>query len=101
MVISIIRGVKPDILVVAFGTPLQEKWIEKNLEKLGIPLCIGAGAAIDFLSGNIPRAPVWMQRAGLEWFFRLVLEPRRLWRRYLVRDTKFIYLLLCQLLGRK
>ena len=97
-VISIIRKERPDILVVTFGTPLQEKWINNNLKELDVPLCIGAGATIDFLSGNIPRAPEWMQRRGLEWFFRLILEPRRLWKRYLIRDTKFIYLLLCQLI---
>jgi len=100
-VISMIRGEKPDILVVAFGTPLQEKWINKHLKELDIPLSIGVGAAIDFLSGSIPRAPLWMQKNGLEWLFRLILEPKRLWKRYLLRDTKFFYLLLCQLIGNK
>ena len=100
-VISMIRERRPDILVVAFGTPLQEKWLNDNLKELDVPLCIGAGAAIDFLSGNIPRSPEWMQKAGFEWLFRLILEPRRLWKRYLIRDMKFFYLLLCQLIGRK
>ena len=100
-VISKIANEKPDILVVAFGTPLQEKWIEKNMEELEANLCIGVGAAIDFHAGTIPRAPRWIQNIGFEWLFRLFIEPKRLWRRYLVRDLKFFHLLLLELIGNK
>ena len=101
-VIETIQEKKPDILAVAFGTPLQEKWIFSNMDSFNFPLCcIGVGAAIDFLSGNIQRAPEWMQKNGLEWLFRLVLEPGRLWKRYLVKDIKFFYLLLRQIIDKK
>ncbi|OGL42149.1 MAG: hypothetical protein A3C43_05680 [Candidatus Schekmanbacteria bacterium RIFCSPHIGHO2_02_FULL_38_11] len=101
-VIETIRDKKPDILVVAFGTPLQEKWIFNNLDSFNLPLCcIGVGAAIDFISGNIQRAPEWMQKNGLEWLFRLVSEPGRLWKRYLVKDMKFFYLILRHIIDKK
>ncbi len=77
-----IKEVQPDILLVAFGCPKQEKWIRMNFEQAGVPLSIGVGATIDFLGGIVKRAPVWMQRTGLEWIFRLLQEPRRLFRRY-------------------
>ncbi len=82
---DIVRA-RPDILLVAFGNPKQEKWIHWNRERLqDVPVCIGVGGTFDFLAGKTQRAPGWMQRTGLEWTHRLVHEPRRLWRRY-VRD---------------
>ena len=80
-----IREAKPDLLLVAFGCPKQEKWIAMNYRSLGVPVSIGVGATIDFLAGQVKRAPVWMQQSGTEWIFRLVQEPRRLFKRY-VRD---------------
>lgn len=77
-----IRAAQPDILLVAFGCPKQEKWISQNYQAAGVPLCIGVGATIDFLAGKVQRAPRWMQRSGMEWLFRLLQEPRRLFRRY-------------------
>ena len=77
-----VREARPDILLVAFGCPKQEKWISMQLHHAGVPLSIGVGATIDFLAGSVRRAPVWMQRTGLEWTFRLLQEPRRLFRRY-------------------
>jgi N-acetylglucosaminyldiphosphoundecaprenol N-acetyl-beta-D-mannosaminyltransferase len=77
-----IRSARPDIMLVCFGCPKQEKWISRNLRSLDVPVVIAAGATIDFLAGSVARAPVWMQRAGMEWIFRLVQEPRRLARRY-------------------
>jgi N-acetylglucosaminyldiphosphoundecaprenol N-acetyl-beta-D-mannosaminyltransferase len=64
-----------------------------NYERLGVPICVGVGAAFDMLSGRIRRAPEWLQNAGLEWLWRLSQEPRRLWRRYLVDDLVFFKLL--------
>ena len=81
-----ITAAKPDILLVAFGNPKQEKWIHMHREQLkDVSVCIGVGGTFDFLAGEVTRAPVWMQKSGLEWIFRLAQEPRRLWKRY-VRD---------------
>ncbi len=77
-----IRAARPDILFVSFGCPKQEKWIARHYQALGVPVCLGVGAVIDFLAGRVSRAPRWMQRGGLEWLYRLAQEPRRLFRRY-------------------
>ncbi len=84
-----IQKARPDILLVAFGCPKQEKWIYMHYRKLGVPCCIGVGATVDFLAGKVSRAPVWMARMGLEWIFRMVQEPRRLIGRY-VKDVFFL-----------
>ncbi len=81
-IIARIRAARPDIMLVCFGCPKQEKWISRNLHQLDVPVMIAAGATVDFLAGNMARAPVWMQRSGTEWVFRLLQEPRRLAGRY-------------------
>jgi N-acetylglucosaminyldiphosphoundecaprenol N-acetyl-beta-D-mannosaminyltransferase len=81
-ILSEIEAAKPDLLLVAFGNPKQEKWIHMHRDRLQAPVCIGVGGSFDFIAGATRRAPLWMQRAGLEWFHRLTHEPRRLWRRY-------------------
>lgn len=80
-----IRQAKPDILLVAFGNPKQEKWIRAYADYLQVPVCIGVGGTFDMIAGVTRRAPQWLQRVGLEWFYRLMQEPQRLWRRY-IRD---------------
>lgn len=77
-----IREARPDLLFVSFGCPKQEKWIAMHYRTLGVPVCVGVGATIDFLAGQVRRAPKWMQRTGTEWIFRLLQEPRRLFARY-------------------
>jgi N-acetylglucosaminyldiphosphoundecaprenol N-acetyl-beta-D-mannosaminyltransferase len=77
-----IRAAHPDILLVAFGNPKQELWISKFADHLNVPVMIGVGGTLDFISGCKRRAPVWVQQSGLEWAHRLSQEPRRLWRRY-------------------
>ncbi|HEV2436617.1 MAG TPA: WecB/TagA/CpsF family glycosyltransferase [Verrucomicrobiae bacterium] len=77
-----ILAARPDLLFVAFGCPKAEKWMAMHYRSLGVPVVMGVGATIDFLAGRVRRAPVWMQRAGLEWLFRLGREPRRLFKRY-------------------
>ena len=77
-----IKAANPDILLVAFGNPKQEKWIAMHRRTLGVPLSIGVGGTLDFITGNTRRAPRWMQRTGLEWLHRLLHDPRRLFRRY-------------------
>jgi N-acetylglucosaminyldiphosphoundecaprenol N-acetyl-beta-D-mannosaminyltransferase len=81
-IVARIRAAKPDILFVSFGCPKQEKWIAMHFRELGVPVCLGVGATIDFLAGTVRRAPTWMRRSGLEWTYRLAQEPRRLFRRY-------------------
>jgi N-acetylglucosaminyldiphosphoundecaprenol N-acetyl-beta-D-mannosaminyltransferase len=77
-----IRQADPDLLFVSFGCPKQEKWIAMNYLRAGAPVSIGVGATIDFLAGHMKRAPRWMQMTGLEWLYRLLQEPRRLFKRY-------------------
>jgi N-acetylglucosaminyldiphosphoundecaprenol N-acetyl-beta-D-mannosaminyltransferase len=87
--LQLIAEAKPDILLVAFGNPKQEKWIAKHRPRLNVPVCIGVGASIDFFSGRQSRAPLWMQQGGLEWIYRMLSEPRRLALRYL-NDALFL-----------
>jgi len=95
-----IRTASPDILWVGISSPKQELWMAEHVSRLDVPVLIGVGAAFDFLSGKKKQAPSWMQRVGLEWFFRLLTEPRRLWRRY-AQYPLFILLLLAQATGLK
>ena len=80
MIIAEIKENKPDILLVGMGVPKQEKWINKNLKSLNIPVCMGVGGSFDVLSGRIPRAPLWMQRHGMEWIYRSIKQPNRAFR---------------------
>lgn len=92
----------PDVLWIGLGSPKQDYWMHQHREELDVPVMIGVGAAFDFIAGTKKQAPRWMQRSGLEWLFRLCLEPKRLWRRYLIGNSKFIYLLIKEkLLKRK
>lgn len=89
-IIKIINDVKPDILAVGLGAPKQEKFLYKYRNALNVPISLAIGASIDFEAGNINRAPKWMQNCGLEWFYRLCKEPKRMFRRYIVDDSKII-----------
>ena len=79
-IIAEIKESKPDILLVGMGVPKQEKWINKNLKSLNVPVCMGVGGSFDVLSGRIPRAPLWMQRHGMEWVYRSIKQPNRAFR---------------------
>ncbi len=81
-IVERIRAAQPDVLFVAYGAPAQDKWIARNLRRLGVPVCMGVGGAFDFIAGVTRRAPRWMQRLGLEWLHRLIRQPWR-WRRML------------------
>jgi len=81
-ILSRIEAAQPDILLVAFGNPKQEKWLAMHRHRLKVPVCVGVGGSFDFLSGRISRAPMWMQRHGLEWLYRTIQEPSRLAMRY-------------------
>jgi len=93
-VIDMINNCKPDILWVGLSAPKQEKWIYKNIGRLDIKMAFGIGAAFNFYANMVKRAPVWMQKAGLEWLFRMFAEPKRLFKKYMVNNTKFIYLVI-------
>jgi len=88
------------ILFVGIGCPKQEKWMAKHKDKLHCVM-LGVGAAFDFFSGEKKHAPVWMQKAGMEWVFRLFSDPKRLWKRYLKHNPRFVYYFLKQLLKNK
>lgn len=90
MIIEIINETKPDILAVGLGAPKQEKFLYKYKNELNVPISLAIGASIDFEAGNINRAPRWMQNCGLEWFYRLCKEPRRMFKRYIVDDFKIL-----------
>jgi N-acetylglucosaminyldiphosphoundecaprenol N-acetyl-beta-D-mannosaminyltransferase len=92
---------QPDVIWVGLSTPKQEKFMLTYAPSLDAGLLIGVGAAFDFHSGRVRQAPRWMQRSGLEWFFRLCIEPRRLWRRYLVHNPLFVLRTFLQLSGLK
>ena len=98
-IIATIRAAKPDILFVGFGSPKQDRFIDRYKDAMGVPVSISAGAAFDFASGAVRRAPVWMRRAGLEWLWRLCGDPARLWKRYLVENPVFFWYVLKQKLG--
>jgi N-acetylglucosaminyldiphosphoundecaprenol N-acetyl-beta-D-mannosaminyltransferase len=85
-----INGSGADVVWVGIGVPKQEKWMAEMRPRLSAPVLVGVGAAFDFHAGLIPQAPDWMQRRGLEWLFRLAHEPRRLWRRYLTYNPRFV-----------
>lgn len=85
-----IRAAQPDILLVGFGAPKQEKWIAANKDLLSVPVSIGVGGSFEMAGGVVKRAPAWMQDCGLEWAYRFLQEPTRLWHRYFVRDLPFL-----------
>jgi len=100
-IVKTINRANPDIVWVGLSTPKQERWMAEHVGRLDAPVLIGVGAAFDFNSGLKKRAPVWMQKSGLEWLFRLMAEPRRLWRRSLRNNPLFILLIIQQALGLK
>src|SRR5262245_12643511 len=86
------------VVFISLGCPKQELWMAEHRGRIGAVM-IGVGAAFDYHAGTVKRAPVWMQRSGLEWVYRVMSEPRRLWRRYLVTNSLFIYYVLAGLIG--
>lgn len=90
---EMISKVHPDLLIACFGCPKQEKWIYENYKKYDAKVSVCAGATVDFLAGNIKRAPRWMSEHGLEWFYRFLQEPKRMFKRYFVDDIKVLKLI--------
>lgn len=90
---QMISNVKPDLLITCFGCPKQEKWIYENIDKYEAKVSVCAGATVDFLAGNVKRAPRWMSEHGLEWFYRFLQEPKRMFKRYFIDDVKIMGLI--------
>jgi N-acetylglucosaminyldiphosphoundecaprenol N-acetyl-beta-D-mannosaminyltransferase len=90
MMIELINNVNPDVLFVGMTAPKQEKWAYQHFEKINAVHVCCIGAVFDFYAGTVMRAPVWMISSGLEWFYRLINEPKRMWRRYLIGNTIFV-----------
>lgn len=89
-IVDTIRKAAPQVLIVGLGAPKQEKFIYAQRERLNVPVSLGLGASLDFEAGNVKRAPRWMCNCGLEWFYRLCREPKRMFKRYVINDTKII-----------
>lgn len=100
-VVAAVRDATPDILFLGFGTPAKEYFMHRHYRALGVPFVMGVGGSFDVFAGRVARAPRWMQRAGLEWLFRLAQEPRRMWRRYLVGNTRFVWLIMRELCAHR
>jgi N-acetylglucosaminyldiphosphoundecaprenol N-acetyl-beta-D-mannosaminyltransferase len=94
---SIVRQIRDsgaDMLFVGIGSPLKERFIDRWRDQFGVQFAMGVGGTFDVVAGKVRRAPEWMQRLGLEWLFRVIQEPRRMWRRYLVTNSRFAFMLL-------
>lgn len=91
-VAAAVRSAGTGLLLVGLGNPAQELWMQANLDATGARLAVGVGAFFDFQAGHVPRAPEWMNRAGIEWVHRLAQEPQRMWRRYLLGNPRFVAL---------
>jgi N-acetylglucosaminyldiphosphoundecaprenol N-acetyl-beta-D-mannosaminyltransferase len=100
-IVDLLKQSRPNILFVGVGAPKQEKWVLRYWDELDPMVYVGVGAAFDFISGRRRRAPAWIQNAGLEWFWRLAQEPRRLFYRYLIEDFPFFFGLFLRTFGRR
>ncbi len=100
-VIAAVRAAQPDLLFLALGAPKQEIWGRRIRDAVAPAVILGVGASLDFVAGEAKRAPPWMSSIGLEWLYRLAQEPRRMWRRYLVRDPRFLAIVVRQAIARR
>jgi N-acetylglucosaminyldiphosphoundecaprenol N-acetyl-beta-D-mannosaminyltransferase len=92
-VVETVRAARPDFLFLAIPSPRKEYWLSENLERLAVPFVMGVGGTFDVVAGKVRRAPVWVQRVGCEWLYRLAQEPRRMWKRYLRGNSLFVGLI--------
>ena len=98
LVVRQINAAAPDVVWVGLSTPKQELWMQRFRNRLRAPVLVGVGAAFDFISGRVRQAPRWLRDAGLEWLWRLVHEPRRLWRRTVLMGPRFVVRSMAQVL---
>ena len=99
-IVEDINSSNPDIVWVGLGSPKQDLWMHEHRQRINAPIMIGVGAAFDFLAGTKPQAPRWIQDNGFEWLFRLITEPNRLWRRYLINNSLFVFYVTLELISR-
>ena len=100
-IVEEIRSSEPHMLFVGMPTPFKETWCERHRHRLGVPVIMGVGGSFDVLAGFIKRAPRWVQSLGLEWLWRLLMEPRKLWKRYLTTNSEFIWLAGREIVARR
>ena len=98
-IITAINAAQPQIILVGFGMPMQELWLKENWDRLEVNVVLTVGALFDYVSGTVARGPRWMTDHGLEWLARLIIEPRRLWRRYLIGNPLFLWRVFKQRMG--
>lgn len=98
-VINLINQAKPDVLIVGFGMPLQERWLLENWGNLNVKIALTGGAVFDYVSGELRRAPTWMTDHDFEWLGRMLIEPNRLWKRYVIGNPVFLWRVIMQRLG--
>lgn len=91
-IVEQIKSSKADMVFVAFSSPKKEYWINQYLNQMNVPFVMGVGGSFDVMAGTTRRAPRWMQNSGLEWFFRFIQEPQRMWKRYIIGNMKFLFL---------
>lgn len=101
VMIEEINSIQPDVLFIGMTAPKQEIWASQHAKQLQVGHICSIGAVFDFYAGNIKRAPRWMVKVGLEWLYRLINEPRRMWRRYLIGNLIFIHYVICEKLSIK
>jgi len=95
-----IRKSKADMLFVGFSSPMKENFLNKWMQTMQVPFCMGVGGSFDIIAGKTKRAPIWMQNAGLEWFYRILQEPRRMWKRYARTNPVFIMMVIRELIKK-
>ncbi len=96
-----IKQSKADILFVAMGSPKKEYFLNKYVDTMNVPFLMGVGGSFDVIAGKVKRAPLWMQMHGMEWFYRLMQEPTRMWRRYFYTNLKFLIMIFVEILNKK
>jgi N-acetylglucosaminyldiphosphoundecaprenol N-acetyl-beta-D-mannosaminyltransferase len=100
-IVNEIAKVRPDILFIGMSSPLKERFVEKNLERMSASVCLGVGGSFDIAAGVYKLAPTWMRKLALEWFYRFIQEPRRMWKRYLTTNTIFVWLVFRAFMTRR
>jgi N-acetylglucosaminyldiphosphoundecaprenol N-acetyl-beta-D-mannosaminyltransferase len=100
-IVEEIRECAPHFLFVGMPSPFKETWCERNRERLDVPVIMGVGGSFDVLAGHVRRAPVWLQGIGMEWSWRLMMEPRKMWRRYLTTNCQFAWLATREIVARR
>jgi N-acetylglucosaminyldiphosphoundecaprenol N-acetyl-beta-D-mannosaminyltransferase len=100
-IVEQIRTARPDVLFIGVSSPQKEIFAYRHADSMRVPFIMGVGGSFDVVAGATRRAPVWMQHAGLEWFWRFLQEPRRMWRRYFIHDMKFVTLLAREIIRRR